>query len=117
MEEQANEARGKEEEAPATNPESQEATPDKPKQKPAGAMGMMGMLNLGAQVAQMQKNKYDAKSAEQRGELAEQEGKAKEVEELKPEPAPQKGTSRPPAMGFGMIDMSKVALKKTKENN
>jgi len=114
IEEQANEAREKEE-APA--PESTDPTPEKTKQKPAGAMGMMGMLNLGAQVAQMQKNKFDAKTAEQRGELAEQEGKAKEVEELKPEPAPQKGTSRPPAMGFGMIDMSKVALKKTKENN
>jgi len=104
IEEQANEARKEEEEAPKEI---------KPK-KPQGGMSVMG--NFGAQVAELQKNKYGAKTAEQRGELVEQEGKAEEKEELKPEPAPQKGNFRPPAMGFGNIDMSKVALKKTKDN-
>jgi len=74
------------------------------------------MGSFGAQVAELQKNRLGSKTAEQRGELAEQEGKAEEKEELKPEPAPQKSSFRPPAMGFGNIDMTKVALKKTKDN-
>jgi hypothetical protein len=106
-EEQSNEAR-KEEDT------HKEGTEMKPKPKPAGGFSVMG--NFGAQVAELQKNKYGAKTAEQRGESVEQEGKAEEKEELKPEPAPQKGNFRPPAMGFGNIDMSKVALKKTKDN-
>jgi len=106
MEEQANVAR-KEEPTPVQE--------QKPKSnRPAGGMSVMG--SFGVQVAELQKNKYGSKTAEQRGELTEQEGKAEEKEELKPEPTPQKGSFRPPAMGFGNIDMSKVALKKTKDN-
>jgi len=57
-----------------------------------------------------------SRSAEQRGETDEQMGRAEEKEELKHEPAPQKSSVRSPAMGFGNIDMSKIALKKTKDN-
>jgi len=104
MEEQGNQAR-KEEPAQEQKPKSN---------RPTGGVSVMG--SFGAQVAELQKNKYGTKSAEQRGETNEQEGKAVEKEELKPEPAPQKGSYRPQAMGFGNIDMSKVALKKTKDN-
>jgi len=112
MEEQGKEAKEKEEEKAAAEEGPAEIKP-KPI-KPHGGVSLMGAF--GAQVAEMQKNKYGQKSAEQRGETSEQEGKGKEVEELKPEPAPQRSANRPPAMGFGVIDMSKVALKKTKDN-
>jgi len=61
----------------------------------------------------MQKNKLSSKTAAQRGETEEQEGKAEEKEELKPEPAPQKSNQpKGPAYGFGAVDLSKVTLKK-----
>jgi hypothetical protein len=87
------------------------------KPKPVKSHGGISIMSgFGAQVAELQKNKMGSRSAQQRGETTEQEGKGQEIEELKHEPAPQKSSVRSPAMGFGNIDMSKIALKKTKDN-
>jgi len=104
MEEQANEARKE---------EPFEEIKAKPV-KPHGGASILG--GFGAQVAELQKNKYGGKTSHQKGETDEQEGKGIEKEELKAEAAPSRGAYKGPAMGFGNIDMTKVALKKTKDN-
>jgi hypothetical protein len=83
IEEKANEERKEEEH----HPEAEKQAPPK-SSKPQGGVSLMH--GFGAQVAEMQKNKMSSKTAAQRGELEEQEGKAAEKEELKPEAAPQK---------------------------
>jgi hypothetical protein len=107
IEEKHNEERKTEEE----NPDSEKQNAPK-SSKPQGGVTLLG--GFGAQIAEMQKNKMSTKTAAQRGETEEQEGKGQEKEELKPEAAPQKSSqgARPPAYGFGAVDLSKVTLKK-----
>jgi len=99
----------------AKSPEPQPAAGGK--YRPAGAIAMPGLGSIGAQAALQQREKRAAQTAGQRGELDEVQGKAMEQEELKPEAAPVKGTTKAPAYGFGAFNVEESRSKLKKANS